>query len=856
MNKLYLTFILAIFSISTFGQSVSPSVSFEWGFAIGGSGYEWTSEIAVDAWGNMYGCGRFAGQMDFDGGSGTYNVTPNGGDDVFVLKVDSNANLLWAKTIGGPMTDHGYGLALDDAGNVYVSGHFKNSADLDPGPAVHSVVGANAESTFITKLDSTGNFVWGRAWTAGVQVRITDVAYDHGDGLLITGQFEDSCDFDPGVGEHYMYAPSSGRDVFVARLDTAGNFVWAKQLIGSNFVYPRKIDADTFGNVYATGTFQNDVDFDPGVGTHLKTATGFFDGYILKLDPLGNFEWVNTYASGTAGETAAVEDVVVDPQGDVFIAGWYMDSMDIDQSLATSYISAGGNGDAFAMKLQANGSVIWANAFGGNGTQRGEGACTDQYGNVFVIGMFMGATDFDPGPGNVTLISNNYDPATFFVSFDAAGNFRWAKDVGGPPPGSPVSRNFGFSIAVDNDDNVFTGGYYRGIVDLDPTAATQYHTAIGLDDLYFQKFSQCFMDSTIDTVVACDSYTWIDGVTYTINSNSNVYHTLVNSTGCDSVIKLNLQLYPAATSVDAYNTCNELTWIDGNTYTSSNFTATYTIAGGAVGGCDSIITLNLIYTPVTAIDTRVACDSLLWIDGNVYTSNNNTATHIYPSGSSIHCDSIVTLDLTITNSSGGTNVHTACNSFTWLDGNTYTSSNNTATYAIAGGSANGCDSIITLDLTINNVDTTTSATQNTITATASGVTYQWLDCDNNFAPIPGATGQTYAATTNGNYAVQLNDNGCVDTSACVNITGIGIGSVGMLNDIIVYPNPNQGIIFVDLGELKDVTVKVFNLAGQEVYAETNINSPIHNIELSEATGIYFVEVAADGFSARFRLVVE
>ncbi|HNS43219.1 MAG TPA: hypothetical protein PKN22_10710, partial [Taishania sp.] len=107
-------------------------------------------------------------------------------------------------------------------------------------------------------------------------------------------------------------------------------------------------------------------------------------------------------------------------------------------------------------------------------------------------------------------------------------------------------------------------------------------------------------------------------------------------------------------------------------------------------------------TATTGTDTQTACGSFTWIDGNTYTANNNTATHTIVGGAANGCDSIVTLNLTINNPTTGTDTQTACGSFTWIDGNTYTSSNNTATHTIVGGAANGCDSIVTLNLTINN----------------------------------------------------------------------------------------------------------------------------------------------------------
>ena len=127
--------------------------------------------------------------------------------------------------------------------------------------------------------------------------------------------------------------------------------------------------------------------------------------------------------------------------------------------------------------------------------------------------------------------------------------------------------------------------------------------------------------------------------------------------------------------------------------TSSNSSATILLT--ASGGCDSLVTLDLtIGNSNTGTDTQTACDSYTWVDGNTYTVSNNSATWILTNAAG--CDSTVTLDLTITNSNSGTDTQTACISYTWIDGTTYTASNNSATFTIAGGAANGCDSLVLL----------------------------------------------------------------------------------------------------------------------------------------------------------------
>lgn len=255
--------------------------------------------------------------------------------------------------------------------------------------------------------------------------------------------------------------------------------------------------------------------------------------------------------------------------------------------------------------------------------------------------------------------------------------------------------------------------------------------ANGCDSIVTLNYTRYPVTYGSDAYTECVSYTWIDGNTYT-SSNNTATMTFVNQYGCDSIVTLDLTIISPANYTDVITACQSYTWIDGYTYTTSNNTAQYIIPSGAANGCDSIITLDLTITPSsTASDTRTECAPFTWIDGNVYTSDNNSASHIIPSGASDGCDSIVFLDLTIYPPAIGYDTYVQCSPLTWIDGNTYYQSNYTATDTIFGGSVNGCDSIVTLDFTLN------PTAFGTDTRVECG-SYQWIDgnvytSDNNTA---------------------------------------------------------------------------------------------------------------------------
>jgi hypothetical protein len=186
----------------------------------------------------------------------------------------------------------------------------------------------------------------------------------------------------------------------------------------------------------------------------------------------------------------------------------------------------------------------------------------------------------------------------------------------------------------------------------------------------------------------------------------------------------------------------------------------------------------------------------------------------------------------------GTDVQQACDSYQWIDGNTYTSSNNAATYTIANGAANGCDSIVTLDLTINGSPTATNTDNGNGTFTASGNgSYQWVDCANANAPIAGATNALFAPSVNGNYAVVVSANGCSTTSNCIAINSLALNELTGTATITVVPNPGTDLVNIVSSTPVDQAI-VYSANG--TYLEQTSTSTL-NVQ-SYAPGVYFIHV--------------
>ena len=717
---------LLIFTCSTNAQSFEWVKSFQ-GIANDQEGFS----ITTDASGNVYTTGFFQGEADFDPGAGSANFIANGDRDVFVQKMDASGNFLWARTFGGITADEGKSIAVDAAGNVYLTGGFSGTVDFDPGAGTMNITAASSDA-YILKLDTSGIFLWvktlgGTGFDAG-----NSITTDASGNVYTAGFFSGTVDFDTGPATSNLTVTGQ-YDVFVHKMDASGNFLWAKSFGGTSFDFAYGIAVDLSGNVFTTGEFNGNVDFDPGAAIAGLNSAGSYDIFIQKLDPSGNYLWAKRFGSSSI---ESGKSICVDDAGNVHTTGNFTGTVDFDPGAGITNLTANGQG-VFVNKLDAAGNFLWAKSFDGTGTIQGNSIQLDASGSLYTTGCYSATVDFDAGAGVTNLTATGVYEDVFVQKMDASGNFIWARFFGG------TYYDMGRCVAVDPSGNLYVTGYFTQTVDFNAGAGVSNLTSAGGGDVFVLKMGPCAPVSGTDVITSCDSYTWIDGVTYT-SSNNTATHTLVNETGCDSTVTLDLTISYSPSLTDTVSSCGAYTWINGVTYTSSNYSATHTLPNGA--GCDSIITLNLTIDPITGTDVVAACDSYTWIDGNTYTESNNTATHnlTTPGG----CDSIVTLNLTINNSTNGTDVITACNSYTWIDGNTYNSSNNAATYLLTN--AAGCDSIVTLDLTINNFSSGTDV----VTACDS---YTWID------------GNTYTLSNNNATHILTNAAGC-DSVVTLNLT--------------------------------------------------------------------------------------
>jgi hypothetical protein len=192
-----------------------------------------------------------------------------------------------------------------------------------------------------------------------------------------------------------------------------------------------------------------------------------------------------------------------------------------------------------------------------------------------------------------------------------------------------------------------------------------------------------------------------------------------------------------------------------------------------------------------------------------------------------------------------TDTVSACGAYTWMDGNSYTESNNTSVYFVPGDTTGTCDSMLILNLTIQNIDTGIIFSAGVLTANAQNATYRWLDCNSNYTPVPNQENINFEPTINGSYAVEITKGNCVDTSNCFSVMVLNLNDIMPVAAVSLYPNPAQNIINFSFPDSDNRDITITNCFGQIVERFQNINSLNSIIQFKLNPGIYFVNVYSE-----------
>jgi Secretion system C-terminal sorting domain/Beta-propeller repeat len=390
-----------------------------WARKVGGSGNDDGKDIGVDANGNVYITGTFESTADFDPSSSVYNLTSNGGLNIFLAKYNSNGLLVWANSIGNASFDYGNSLSVSNAGVVTIAGSFSGNVDFDPSPNNTFVDAGVSSDPFFARYNTNGKLIWVKDIAGSGESAAQDIFIDPAGGIYITGSFFGTSDFDPGAGI-FSLTGTDAKDIFYAKYNANGKLLWADRVGGTGDQAGLSITADSTGNVYATGYFQGTIDFDPGAAIFNISSPAFFNAYLLKLNNNGSFGWVKNIG-GPQDDIGF--SVAVDAKQNVYTAGYFNGTVNLG---ASTTLTSAGSTDIYVVGYNAAGKLLFANQSGGVTDDWASALATDANGFVYLTGYYTGTATFDfqnsitlTSAGNADVYISKFRPAKNTVGFSS-----------------------------------------------------------------------------------------------------------------------------------------------------------------------------------------------------------------------------------------------------------------------------------------------------------------------------------------------------------------------------------------------------------------------------------------------------
>lgn len=555
-----------------------------------------------------------------------------------MLHAQAIQTFAWKAGIGGAGTEKASDICIDNLGNVYAGGGFQQTVDFNNDPnQVSQLATFGTFDGYVSKYNTQGQFQWVKRIGSAGSDNVVALNTDSQNNLYVAGMFYNTIVLDSSNANSTIIS-NGYDDVYLAKFDAAGNFLWVKSFGGTYSDNLKDMDIDSHGNVYLIGNYADQVDFDPSNLTLIDTAAGMSDIYISKFDSQGNFKFVKTFGNANADEVG--NSLAIDYAGNVFFAGEFNTSI----TIANNGLVAVGMSDSFVAKIDSAGNELWAKAFGGSDIEYARGITVDAQNFVIVTGHSRSAS-VQFATGNNTSIYNGHGLFdAYVVKFSNSGIYQWAQLFGGTnSQGANV-------VTVDNNNDIYTGGYFYGTNEIFFNDSISVTGSTSDQDAFVIKFNSSgvyqwvrkFGSPSLDEMVTCK-----------FDSNDNLYYfTKTFGNPFDVDFSDTLNAYATAGSGDAVlikyeHLCNLQAYLSVNNYT---ITAMPSNASYQWFNCDSnsviVGATNQQFTPTSngnyaAIVTEGSC-----IDTSACTNinglglpqvNMNNQVIVSPNPSSSNC---------------------------------------------------------------------------------------------------------------------------------------------------------------------------------------------------------------------------
>ena len=432
-----LTIAAALVLTGLWGGVSLAAVSVPWATQAGGSSSDEGWDVSTLSDGSAIVTGSFEGTANF----GSTTLTSARNRDVFVAKIDASGTYVWATRAGGRSWDVGYAIATLSDGSAIVTGEFWNTATFGS----TTLTSAGSKDVFVAKIDASGTYVWatqagGTSGDGGFAISTLS------DGsAIVSGSFQGTATF----GSTTLTSAGSA-DVFVAKIDASGTYVWATRAGGTLFDDGWGVSTLSDGSAIVSGYFAGTATF----GSTTLASAGGADVFVAKIDASGTYVWATKAGSTSADQGRGVSTL---SDGSAIVSGSFQGTATFGSTMLTS----AGSYDAFVAKIDASGTYVWATRAGGTLLDDGWGVSTLSDGSAIVSGYFQGTATF----GSTTLTATgNRD--VFVAKIDASGSYVWATKAGG------TSWDVGRGVSTLSDGSAIVTGYFQGAAAFGSTTLT------------------------------------------------------------------------------------------------------------------------------------------------------------------------------------------------------------------------------------------------------------------------------------------------------------------------------------------------------------------------------------------------
>lgn len=575
-----LTVCMLLVVLGAMAHAQSP----EWAWAkkAGGNNVEESAVVARDIIGCTFVTGVFSGTTVI----GNSSLVSEGNRDCFVAKMDPDGNWLWSRRLGGVQNEYVSAIKVDSYSNVYIAGRF-NSPTVNFGThTLNNTLNSQIYSdVFVAKIDANGNWLWAVKGGGSSMDYVYGLDLDQLGNIFVTGSVGSYASF----GSYALRIVGGQYDSFVAKLDQSGNWLWARKAGGGDLDDGYGIQTDSAGNCYVVGTYKSGTInfYHDAVNNYftyyLTNLSGGYggntDAYVAKLDPEGNWLWVQQCGGpGTDGGQA----IDVDNDGFVYVTGYFQDMGCFGN---TSLISLGVL-DVYVAKLSnVDGSWSWAIKGGGSGVDMGKAIRSDNVGNLHLVGeAYLGTAYF----GNLSITAPTITKDAFYAKIDCSGGSGiWinAKKIGG------VGVDDCHGISIQPSGEITLSGYFNGSI----TVGSTQLSSSGASDVFVAKLTDKSLELLGPNGGEVFEANQVEPITISWNSTTiqevRLYYRLSD---LDPWIPLN-----GGNSVAAVDGMNQFAWTGVPTIDSESVRVRVEDASNSSLSCESIGCFSIL-TPLAA----------------------------------------------------------------------------------------------------------------------------------------------------------------------------------------------------------------------------------------------------------------